>query len=195
MKKQQKKPHQVHSFFYVLVLVATLGALQAILSPKISETYVESEIEAPVSSSEASTSSPGVLSNGDRVIYTKTAYFDNEVQVWLASEQDCNSVGLGTSCINDLMGMAYTESRSFNYRAMGDGNKSFGGWQIHLGYHPEVTIEQATDPYWAAKWTINRLIAKGYLRDRDYAIMSHNGTPGIPTTIAYLATVNKYINL
>lgn len=57
--KKQTKPH---SFFYVLVLVATLGALQAILSPKISETYVESEIaekphqEAPVASSEASSS-------------------------------------------------------------------------------------------------------------------------------------------
>jgi hypothetical protein len=91
------------------------------------------------------------------------------------------------------MAMAWTESRTFNYRALGDGNKSYGAWQIHRGYHPEVTIEQAIDPYWAAKWTIKRLLAKGYLKDREFAIRSHNGNPMSSSTLPYIQTVNKYL--
>jgi len=190
---KHKKPQSDPALICVFVVAILCGIAEWVLTPKTvlgdkkaNEMCIVSTIkQAPVE----------YLSNGDRVIYTKTDYFENEVQVWLASEAACKSVGLGDKCLEDLMAIAYTESRSFNYKAVGDGNKSYGAFQIHLGYHPYVTVEQATDPYWAAKWTINRLIAKGYLRDRDYAIMSHNGTPGIPATIAYLATVNKYINL
>lgn len=129
------------------------------------------------------------------VVKTKTTYFDNEVQLLLASEQACKSVGMGDSCVNDLMGIAYTETRSFDYNAVGDKGKSYGAFQIHLGYHPDITIAQATDPYWAAKWTIKRMIAYGYPVYRSVAIQRHNGTPNTPATKAYLNTVNYYVNM
>lgn len=195
MKKKKKKLNP-NPLLYVLIAVILVGSIQAILSKDTTEVSVISEnietahLEAPVAPQATSSE---LLSNGDRVIYTKTPYFDNEVQVWLASEQACQSVNLGEQCLKDLMAMAWTESRSFNYRAMGDGNKSYGAWQIHRGYHPDVTVEQATDPYWAAKWTIKRLIAKGYLKDREFAIRSHNGNPMSTSTLPYIQTVNKYL--
>ena len=137
---------------------------------------------------------PETLSDGTRAIRIKTNYEENEIIARDASEKACAWAGLGKTCVEDLMGISYAETRSFNYKAQGDGSQSWGLHQIHLGYHPDVTKEQALDPYWSAKWTIKRLISKGYLVDRDYAIQSHNGTPNKEKTLAYLSVVNEYIN-
>ena len=200
MKKTKKL--KAHPLLFVLLITILLGGINSLFlalpDKKLPESYVAStsvkeSLESPnLPSKEVSSD---YLSTGERVIKTKTAYFENEVQVWLASEQACKSVGMGDACIKDLMGIAYTETRSFNYKAMGDGSKSYGAFQIHRGYHPEVTIEQATDPYWAAKWTIKRMIAYGYPKNRSVAIMKHNGTPNTPATLGYLSIVNKYINM
>lgn len=203
--KGQKNKRQSNKLLLLGVFGLTIvcGITQAIFTPNQSEmTQIEnqginsqlSHLKATTSQLSAKNDTPSdYLSNGDRVIRTKTQYFDNEVQVWLASESACKYVGLGEACINDLMAMAYTETRSFNYRAVGDGNKSWGAFQIHLGYHPDIKPEQATDPYFAAKWTIKRLISKGYLKDREYAIRSHNGNPTQPQTLPYIESVNKYL--
>lgn len=188
MKKQKVNP-----MFYVLLIVILFGTLQALNSNK-NAIIPTSEPKAQIQPSSAlQATSSDRLSDGTRVIATKTPYFENEVQVWLAAEQASKHVGGGEQMIKDLMAMAWTESRTFNYKAMGDGSKSYGAFQIHLGYHPEVTVAQATDPYWAAEWTAERLIAKGYLRDREYAIRSHNGNPTQPQTLPYIQTVNKYL--
>lgn len=124
----------------------------------------------------------------------KTNYKQNELQVYKAVSEACKYHGLDTvSCRNDLMGMAYAETRTFENKT-GDSGKSAGVFQIHKDYHPEITKEQAEDIYWASKWTLRRMIFKGYKNNRDLAIMSHNGTPNTKATIAYLATVNNYIN-
>lgn len=193
-KYREKEKNVTLGVFICLVIGA--GIINAIVSGfkpelnNVSTSPLEAQIQAPMT---LQATSSEYLSNGDRVIYTKTDYFENEVQVWLAAEQAAKHVGEGDAMIKDLMAMAWTESRSFNYKAMGDGNKSYGIYQIHLGYHPEVTIAQATDPYWAAEWTAERLIAKGWKRDREYAIRSHNGNPTQPQTLPYIQTVNQYL--
>jgi soluble lytic murein transglycosylase-like protein len=89
------------------------------------------------------------------------------------------------------MAMAWTESR-FNVNAIGDNGASQGLYQIHLGYHPEITQAQARDIEFSTNWTLNRLIAYGYPVYRSYAVMKHNGTPNTPNTLAYLSRVNNY---
>lgn len=128
------------------------------------------------------------------VIKTKTQFFDNEVNIRLASEQACAYVGLDNNeCVEDLVGIAYAETRSFNCLSSGDSGKAIGCFQIHLGYHPEITVKQAQDPFWAATWTAKRLVSKGYPKYRSASIMSHNGTPGTDKTLGYLATVNSFV--
>lgn len=200
------KKLKCHPILYVLLITILLGGTNAIFlafkapvvkidakTDIIPSQEITSVYGANLALNTSSTSSLDYLSNGDRVIKTKTPYFENEVQVYLAAEQAAKHVGEGDALVKDLMAMAWTESRSFNYKAMGDGSKSYGILQIHLGYHPEVTIAQATDPYWAMEWTAERLIAKGWKRDREYAIRSHNGNPTQPQTLPYIQTVNKYL--
>lgn len=41
---------------------------------------------------------------------------------------------------------------SWNPEAVGDGGDSRGVVQIHRPSHPDITDEQALDPYWAIEW-------------------------------------------
>lgn len=41
----------------------------------------------------------------------------------------------------------------FNAKAVGDQGQSFGMAQIHLPSHPDITREQALDPFFAIDWT------------------------------------------
>lgn len=109
------------------------------------------------------------------------------------AKEYCTEKGLGDYCWKDLVGIAHNEQHDFNCYNPGDHNQSYGCFQIHRGFHPDVTLKQALDNNFAVKWTLNRLISKGYPVMRSYAIMAHNGTPGIPATKAYLNAVNEYI--
>ena len=53
-------------------------------------------------------------------------------------------------------------------------NASYGYFQINRGYHPTVTIEQANDLEWSARWTAKRL-KKNEWRGEAEMIRSHNG--------------------
>ena len=109
------------------------------------------------------------------------------------AKEKCAEKGLDDYCVKDLLAMAWTESR-FNCKAVGDGGKSHGCFQIHLGYHKHITVAQAQDIEFAVSWTLNRLEAKGYPVYRSTAIQLHNGTPGTKATNAYLQSVNNYVN-
>jgi hypothetical protein len=109
------------------------------------------------------------------------------------SKIECQKRGLGEQCALDIQAIAYTESR-FNCKAIGDKGYSKGCMQIHQGYHPHITTEQAEDPQFAVSWTIDRMISKGYPEYRSIAIRSHNGSPTNPKTYNYLMAVNNYIN-
>lgn len=61
-----------------------------------------------------------------------------------------------------------------NSERVGDGGKSLGAFQIHTGYHPTITKEQATDFSWSAEWTAKRLKRYAYLGESEM-IRSHNG--------------------
>lgn len=125
-----------------------------------------------------------------KIEWLKTDNYEAEVIIRLAARQACDRKGLGDSCVEDLVGIAWAESRSFNLKAVGDSGLAHGVFQIHLGYHPEITIEQAEDPYWAADWTLSRMMANGYPGHRSVAIMKHNGTPWTSKTTKYLNIVN-----
>jgi len=129
------------------------------------------------------------------LIRLKTNYPANETIAYEASRAACKYHGLDTEqCYLDLVGMAYAEHRDFSNRA-GDSGLSRGMFQINSYYHPEVTAEQANDPYWAAKWTLARMInGYNYPDNREVAIRSHNGNPYGQQTAKYIATVNSYIN-
>jgi len=64
--------------------------------------------------------------------------------------------------VDYLIRLAACESR-FNPEALGDNGNSRGLFQIHKGYHPTVTDEQAYNIQWATKWTMNK-ISSGYQR-------------------------------
>lgn len=211
--RKSKRQSNKNALLGVFGLVIICGISQAIitsqtslkmakLEPKSSESYVVSTLtkksleSSQVAKFDTSTSSLEYISNGDRVIRTKTDYFENEVTAYLASEQACKIKGMGDECINTLLGMGYAENRDFNYKSVGaDGYTSYGLFQISRHYHPEVTVEQALDPYFSAIWTLNRLVAYGYPEHRDTAVRLHNGSPTNPKTLTYLNTVNKYISM
>ncbi|RJQ67314.1 MAG: hypothetical protein C4519_24265 [Desulfobacteraceae bacterium] len=111
--------------------------------------------------------------------------------IYAVAMRECYAHGYGKLCRNDLMGIANKESK-FDCTANGDFGASHGCFQIHLGYHPEITQEEARDPEFATKWTFKRLLHYGYPEYRSYAIMRHNGTPGTEKTLSYLEAVNNY---
>ncbi|MDA3803164.1 MAG: hypothetical protein PF488_04745 [Patescibacteria group bacterium] len=115
-----------------------------------------------------------------------------EQEVWEASFKACKKHGIDTyECASDLVAMAGVETGGyFNFKAVGDGGLSKGILQIHQGYHPDITDEQAFDPYFSADWTLARMINNGYKEDRDLAVRLHNG--GINwRTLAYLKKVDS----
>jgi len=124
----------------------------------------------------------------------KTQHTSSEFDAYKAVIEACKHHGLDNeNCRLDLMGIIYRETGDFTNK-IGDGGKSYGVFQIHLGYHKHITVEQANDIYFATKWTLARMIHNGYKNDRDRAIRMHNGSPTNPKTYAYLQTVNSYIN-
>jgi hypothetical protein len=59
-----------------------------------------------------------------------------------------------------LLRLAYCESQYNNF-ALGDGGKSRGLFQIHSGFHPEVSDDCAFDVRCATEWTISVINAGG----------------------------------
>jgi len=55
-----------------------------------------------------------------------------------------------------LVRLAKCES-NLNPQATGDSGKSRGVFQIHSGYHPDITEAQARSVRWATNWTIDRI--------------------------------------
>ena len=115
-------------------------------------------------------------------------------QLQIEAQKACFKHNLGTYCIDDLMGIAYTETTVFDCDANGDFGASHGPMQIHLGYHKHISQDQARDPNFAINWALDRMLHYKYPEYRSYAIMKHNGTPGTTKTLAYLNKVNYYVN-
>lgn len=49
----------------------------------------------------------------------------------------------------------------WNPYAIGDGGKSLGLWQIHRGYHPDISPEECFDVYASTRWAINKYLQDG----------------------------------
>ena len=57
--------------------------------------------------------------------------------------------------------------------AVGDNGQALGAFQIHTGYH-DISEANAKHIYYSARWTAERLLRKGYLRNNERAIRCHN---------------------
>lgn len=94
-----------------------------------------------------------------------------------------------------LFAIAMLES-SMNPFAVGDGGQSHGLFQIYRSAHPDISVEQAQDPYFAAKWTAKNFMA-AYNRFGSYeaAIIHHNhpvGAAHYANTGSYLTSKNQW---
>jgi len=58
--------------------------------------------------------------------------------------------------VDYLLRLANCESK-FDKYAIGDNGKSRGIFQIHSGYHPDITNEQAFNVEFATVWTMNKI--------------------------------------
>ena len=56
---------------------------------------------------------------------------------------------------NTFLAVATCES-GLNYTAIGDNRTSFGVFQIHLPAHPNVSEEEALDPYFNIEWSAEK---------------------------------------
>ena len=68
------------------------------------------------------------------------------------------------------MNIAHCESR-FDPYAIGDNGMSTGIWQIHRGYHPEITKEQSFDVYWSTRQAIKWMEAGEWSKWSCYNIV------------------------
>ena len=143
-----------------------------------------------------------ILSTTAQAPSDRYAYLPDNLNRELKTDKDkirleaykiCNEYGLGDNCRLDLEGIVYAETIVFDCNANGDFGASHGCYQIHLGYHPEITQEQARSVKFATKWTLDRLLHYGYPKYRSYAIRRHNGSANNPKTLTYLNKVNNYI--
>ena len=182
------KKHNQKSM-WKLLLAVTLGAVTAIISPYASEVIngVGDRDYFPTVEVHAENFPEAVLEATEGKEETDREAIERIAKV------KCDEKGLGDYCVKDLIAMAWTESR-FNCKAVGDGGKSHGCFQLHLGYHKHITVAQAQDIEFAVSWTLNRLIAYNYPTMRSTSVMRHNGTPNTKATKAYLETVNNYVN-
>jgi hypothetical protein len=107
----------------------------------------------------------------------------------------CASKGLSkdAKCPTVLAAMARQES-VFGKVMTGDGGTSKGWFHISSIWH-DVPKSCSYDLKCSASWTLDRMIGKGYVKNWEFAVMSHNGTPGIKATRAYLASVKKWMRV
>lgn len=91
-----------------------------------------------------------------------------------------------TTCYYDLLAMAWHESH-FDCKAVGDGGKSRGCFQIQTAMHG-LTVAQAEDYAFAAEWTLDRMVRDtGYPRYRTASLRRHNGSGD--ATIGYADSI------
>ena len=90
-----------------------------------------------------------------------------------------------------LYGMAMQESR-LGRDLYGDRGKAVGWFHIHRGYNPEVSVEQALDYEWSARWAANYLIRNGYFLNRFNAVRRYNGHISNPRTYKHTRKVFEF---
>lgn len=101
----------------------------------------------------------------------------------------CRQNGItAKDCPITLYAMAQHESY-FGKAMSGDGGRSQGYFHI-LDIH-KLPKTCTHDLECSANFTLKRMIRYGYKTNPSVAIMAHNGTPGTPTTLRYLAAVNS----
>ena len=84
-----------------------------------------------------------------------------------------------STCYDDLLAIAYTETRFQDPAPIGDHGLAYGSFQLHIKLHG-ITEGQANDFEWAAGWTLDHMVHYGYPVYRSVGLGSHNSmTPGV----------------
>lgn len=183
-------------FLISLAVFLSLGALYDLNKTRLTE-YTQTGEKAH---HEHSVTSEDVVKEEFKMVELVSNNYQKEIELRQAAKQACEYVnaeqwGIQDQCEKDLLGIAWAETWGdpFNCQQVGDLDikGSYGCFQINKHFHAHVTREQAEDPYWAAIWTIKRLVAKGYPVYRSNAIRSHNGSINNPVTKTYLDKVNQ----
>lgn len=105
----------------------------------------------------------------------------------------CHEQGLNdANCPKILYAMAQQESY-FGKVMSGDGGKSHG--YFHIMFYHNVPTSCSEDLACSARWTLKRMIAKGFKTNRDNAIRLHNGSLDNPLTLTYLKLVKEKMAL
>jgi hypothetical protein len=107
---------------------------------------------------------------------------------WITLSRVCEQ---DDECTRILWGMAMTESR-MNANALGDGSLSLGFFQIHKGYHPDVTDSCRKSLECSAQWTLKRMRAYGFDESPRTGIRAHNGGLNNPKTLDYYNSVMQF---
>lgn len=182
-KRQKEKEKQKFALAFILTLITVFGSYLMTQASRMPEVSAQNSTQSHTKATHEQKEQTRAQEN-----------FNTQEKLRIEATQECNKRNLGDYCIKDLMGMAWTESR-FNPNTVGDNGNSYGLFQIHLGYHPNITKEQAKRIGFSVKWTLNRLVEKGYPKYRSRAIMLHNGTSNTHKTLSYLRSVNNFQNL
>jgi len=188
-RRYQTKHRKKQKAMWKLLLAVTLGGVTAILSPFALDVLQPTYNHFP----QAKVIKQVVQAERESYLIPREQNETDRQKVERIAKEKCAEKGLGDFCWKDLVAMAWTESR-FDCKAVGDGGKSHGCFQLHLGYHKHITVKEAQSIEFSLSWTLNRLEAKGYPVYRSTAIQLHNGTPNTKATNAYLQAVNNYAN-
>jgi hypothetical protein len=81
---------------------------------------------------------------------------ENETRI----REIAKEMGLAQWEIDRAVRIGFCES-GLRTTAVGDGGKSYGVWQIHLGYHPNLSKEFASNLETSTRWSLN-MMHKGY---------------------------------
>lgn len=176
--KLQWRFNQHRVFTYIFI--AVFGYLVGQISPSYFNTITVVKAQSGVNTPEST------------LIALKQPNFSSQEAIMYKAKQVCEEEGLGEYCWKDIMGIAWKETR-FNCQAVGDGGKSFGCFQIHTGFHPNVSKLEAENIDYAVRWVLNFLKGKGYPEYRSYSIRKFNGSATNPVTKKYLDDINNFI--
>lgn len=190
-----KRTSSKHISFILFVLQLFIGMalfmwMAGLLAKDVVLTPVIKEVQAKEITSNFN---PCDLNNVECVTGVEYVEYSGTIpeQIAETAYYECNLHGLGQRCINDLLAIAWKETR---YRCgdKGDGGNSHGCYQIYRIANQNVTVEQAENIVFSTRWTLNRMIRFGYPKYRTYAIRKHNGSANNPVTLRYFQSIDKY---
>jgi hypothetical protein len=151
--KKNKKHIQTLYYFGILLIFTLCMALLLMAEPASGEA-----VYAPVPTPKVETVQTTTPAPKPAVIAKSSQLSPSQEEV--ADQIRAIAKEMGYQAPEWLVRLARCES-GLRPNALGDGGHSRGLFQIHSGYHPTVTDEQAYSIDFSTRWTINKLMNGG----------------------------------